>query len=171
MFTYQPIDTHRNEIRLITILPPTPSTSIRTSVECLLQTYCLSDEHFTPAYKLYQVDPSAPDAWGNPELHSNRLSPGEELGEWIHIGDAFQDTTANLPDFRYTWGDFMALSYTWGDPTVRREVLVNGHSLMVTLNVEACLRELRSKHYIQQGWKLWIDAICINQEDIVERAS
>lgn len=42
---------------------------------------------------------------------------------------------------------------------------------MVTENAEACLKVLRKKKYIQEGWMIWIDAICIDQSDIIERAS
>lgn len=65
----------------------------------------------------------------------------------------------------------MALSYTWVDPSITREILLNGYSMQVTANVEACLRVLRDKAYIKKGWKIWVDALCINQADIVERAS
>ena len=171
MSLYQSLNTHRNEVRLITILPQAFTTSRRAPVECRLQTYCLDDEHLTLAYKEYLRDPVAPNVWDNPKLQARKISPGEELGEWIHLEDPCEDATISLPEFRYVWGDFLALSYTWGDPSISREIIVNGIPLMVTQNVEACLRELRSKHYIQKGWKLWIDAICINQEDIIERAS
>jgi hypothetical protein len=77
--------------------------------------------------------------------------------------------TADLPDFRFVWGDYLALSYVWGDPTVTREILVNGVTLHVTENLHGAIRTLREKHYIQQGWKVWIDALCINQHDLVER--
>jgi hypothetical protein len=46
---------------------------------------------------------------------------------------------------------------------------VNGQIVKVTRNLEAALRVLREKVTIQAGCKLWIDAICINQADLVEK--
>lgn len=75
----------------------------------------------------------------------------------------------DLP-WRYVWGDYVALSYAWGDPTATHEIYVDGIRMRVTANLEAALRELRSHSRIQQGFRLWIDALCINQEDLKERA-
>ena len=171
MIIYQSLDTHRHHIRLITILPLVLNAPQSATVECHLQDVCIDDEHFTPAYKLFLNDKDAPGAWKDPEHLPDLLSPDEELGEWINISSPNNDATTHMPEFRYEWGDFMALSYTWGDPTIGCEILVNGHSLMVTKNVDDCLRALRKKQYTQAGWKYWIDAICINQKDIIERAS
>ena len=168
---YQPLDTSRDEFRLITILPLAPGSSDSAPVECYLQKFCLNDEHFTPAYKNYLNDKDATGARNHPHNYSVRLSQGSEVGDWIQIARPSDDATTHLPDFRYEWGDYMALSYTWGDPANMREIFVNGQPLIITQNAEACLRVLRSKQYVQDGWKFWIDVICINQNDIIERAS
>ena len=39
---------------------------------------------------------------------------------------------------------------------------------MITIEVEACLRHLRHKAYIRA---LWVDAVCIDQQDLMERGS
>jgi hypothetical protein len=70
---------------------------------------------------------------------------------------------------RFAWGDYVALSYTWGDPKETREIFVNGKSVQVTVNLEAALRVLRGKAPVKAGLKLWIDALCINQEDNDEK--
>lgn len=61
---------------------------------------------------------------------------------------------------------YEALSYVWGDPSSTLEIELNGQPFRVTENLEAALRRLRlaGKHRI-----LWVDAICINQNDIPER--
>jgi len=81
---------------------------------------------------------------------------------------------------RRLWPDFMALSYVWGDASKRRELLVveaedalcppnpaTTKRLSVTANLAEALQYFPwpDKHKI-----IWIDAICINQEDLVERA-
>ena len=76
---------------------------------------------------------------------------------------------------------FEALSYTWGDKSNPLEIKVktqnrnNGSSekprlasIPVTKNLHEALQHLRFKH---QSRMLWIDAICVNQQDLKERGS
>jgi hypothetical protein len=51
-------------------------------------------------------------------------------------------------------------------PKERLEILVNGHRFSVTVNLEAALRRLR---FDAAPRVMWIDAICVNQEDFEER--
>ena len=62
----------------------------------------------------------------------------------------------------------MALSCCWGDARITREIIVNGCSLDVTVDLEAALRQLRDSRCIKQGFKLWADAICIDQTNLEE---
>lgn len=64
-------------------------------------------------------------------------------------------------DVKYT-----ALSYTWGDPLSTTTILVNGATKQVTIDLEAALRHIRQSSCVMV---LWIDAICINQEDLAEK--
>ncbi|KAK8906249.1 hypothetical protein QC760_004846 [Botrytis cinerea] len=59
-----------------------------------------------------------------------------------------------------------ALSYTWGDPSARAPINVDGHVFMATTNLESALRYFRDPEITRV---LWVDAVCINQEDIPER--
>ena len=61
---------------------------------------------------------------------------------------------------------YEALSYVWGHPKGDRPTLCEGHQLLITMNCEEALRELRFRVKTRI---LWIDAICINQSDIPER--
>jgi hypothetical protein len=70
---------------------------------------------------------------------------------------------------RYSWGDYVALSYTWGDPTKTKEIFVNGKSVQVTVNLEHALRILRNKLPMRVGVRLWVDALCVNQADVEEK--
>lgn len=61
-----------------------------------------------------------------------------------------------------------ALSYTWG--TNSKEfpglIIINGRKkLRITANLEMALRDVRSRDAVPY----WVDAICINQEDPVEK--
>ncbi|KAH6658526.1 heterokaryon incompatibility protein-domain-containing protein [Truncatella angustata] len=64
---------------------------------------------------------------------------------------------------------YEALSYVWGDNSKPRYIFCNGEELFpVTQNLYAALRSLRLP---QQGRRLWIDAICINQADHEEKGA
>lgn len=58
-----------------------------------------------------------------------------------------------------------------GNPNHTSRIVINGQDVRVTLNLEVALRSLRMKHCFEGRYRLWIDAICINQEDMQELAS
>jgi hypothetical protein len=62
---------------------------------------------------------------------------------------------------------YRAISYCWGDPDVTSPIIVNGFEVQVTVNLAAVLRQLREWCV---GVKLWVDALCINQSDDVEKS-
>lgn len=61
---------------------------------------------------------------------------------------------------------YQALSYTWGNPTQTREISVNKRSFTITENLFIALRHLRN---VSRCRVIWVDALCINQNDIPER--
>ncbi|KAG9218082.1 hypothetical protein CCMSSC00406_0010241 [Pleurotus cornucopiae] len=64
--------------------------------------------------------------------------------------------------------DFSALSYTWGDPGLRSEILINGNAkFSITASLEVALLALQRE---DAPVSLWIDQICINQDDVREKA-
>ncbi|KAH7061663.1 heterokaryon incompatibility protein-domain-containing protein [Paraphoma chrysanthemicola] len=91
---------------------------------------------------------------------------------------------------------YQALSYVWGDPTIREPIWCNGQRMDVTTNLANALRRLRplqseiglkyanddatnprcgdddsaTSSHASTRW-VWADAICINQNDMVERSS
>ncbi|EGU73285.1 hypothetical protein FOXB_16205, partial [Fusarium oxysporum f. sp. conglutinans Fo5176] len=62
---------------------------------------------------------------------------------------------------------YEALSYTWGDPEPTKRILVNGLPFWIAANLFAALRQLRLP---ERPRVLWTDAICINQNDLIEKA-
>ncbi|KAH6716957.1 heterokaryon incompatibility protein-domain-containing protein [Leptodontidium sp. MPI-SDFR-AT-0119] len=66
---------------------------------------------------------------------------------------------------------YNALSYTWGDVAVKVPISLNGRICFVTPNLEGALRNLRCLTPAERGKQLplWVDAICINQNDREER--
>src|SRR5436305_15312107 len=80
---------------------------------------------------------------------------------------------------------YVALSYTWGEPKGLREdtgeqnhaplkcspLLVNGRRFVgIPLNLSQALLQFRGPQF-QHHHHMWIDAICINQSDLAEKAS
>ncbi|KXJ87708.1 heterokaryon incompatibility protein-domain-containing protein [Microdochium bolleyi] len=65
--------------------------------------------------------------------------------------------------------DYQALSYTWGnEPFAQRIVLgQDGSCLKIKPNLYDALVRFRDRHRVV---KIWIDALCINQEDNQEKA-
>jgi hypothetical protein len=85
----------------------------------------------------------------------------------------FDLTQAPIEDFKKNPG-YEALSYTWGDPLDTRTVIFKDEPIEVTKNLEAAMRHLRYQPV--EGAEsnerlLWIDALCINQKNILERNS
>ena len=75
--------------------------------------------------------------------------------------------------FNYTLQDsgrrthpYDALSYVWGDWVNPESIFIAGHKLPVTQNLYRALLRLRH-HSIERI--LWVDAVCINQSDILEK--
>ena len=62
---------------------------------------------------------------------------------------------------------YEALSYVWGDSTRRKSMILNDEHFAINQNLHVALQHLR-----EETWKreLWIDAICINQDDESERS-
>ncbi|CZR55605.1 uncharacterized protein PAC_05493 [Phialocephala subalpina] len=74
--------------------------------------------------------------------------------------------------------EYIALSYVWGNAAITTKILVNEEDFAATVNLAAALRQLRafraddSMNPINHLPSfLWVDAICINQNDIPERNS
>ncbi|KAH9825670.1 HET-domain-containing protein [Teratosphaeria destructans] len=63
---------------------------------------------------------------------------------------------------------YTALSYTWGDPTLDKTILMNGKSHAVTTNLYDALRYLRRD---EEPLHIWIDAVCINQNNLPEKTA
>lgn len=61
---------------------------------------------------------------------------------------------------------YEALSYTWGNPSDTTPCDLNGLPHQITKNLEAALKQLRWR---SRSRYLWVDALCINQQDTLER--
>lgn len=83
-------------------------------------------------------------------------------------GDSVLEGNLQLLDVK-SGDSYMAFSYVWGQPGLTREaILLDGNKkLAITPNLAAALRHFRSPSRVL--W-VWVDQICINQRDTVERS-
>ncbi|KAM0132205.1 hypothetical protein ACHAPC_002985 [Botrytis cinerea] len=61
---------------------------------------------------------------------------------------------------------YSALSYTWGCINKVEEIIVDSARIKVTFNLHMALKHLRSR---EEDQIFWIDALCINQENVHEK--
>lgn len=59
-----------------------------------------------------------------------------------------------------------SLSYAWGSPEKTHSISIGDSYLPITTNLHAALLRLRDR-FLERI--IWVDAICINQQDIFER--
>jgi Heterokaryon incompatibility protein (HET) len=70
---------------------------------------------------------------------------------------------------------YSAISYAWGDANNKEVILVDNRPFQITANLASCLKTLNIIGPAKWGLPsntplhLWVDAICINQDDIPER--
>ena len=90
----------------------------------------------------------------------------------LHVPPQFSPTgtlSCNLKIFSlHERPQYEALSYAWGTEQAFEHIVCNGAKLPVTPHLLEGLRSISKALFVQ--W-LWIDAICINQSDDVEKAN
>jgi hypothetical protein len=64
--------------------------------------------------------------------------------------------------------DYDTISYAWGDREPIYSIRIDGHSLSITQRVSKALRRARDP---LSSRRLWIDAVCIDQTNAVERGN
>ncbi|KAM0462344.1 hypothetical protein ACHAPV_003818 [Trichoderma viride] len=97
---------------------------------------------------------------GRPAIRLVRLLPGSDSDQiTCELFQAFLNQEDEIIPYE-------ALSYTWGSAEAPKHIIVNGKILAVTKNLHQALQQLRGK---VQDRILWIDAICIDQENEKER--
>ncbi|KAI8951836.1 heterokaryon incompatibility protein-domain-containing protein [Xylaria longipes] len=99
---------------------------------------------------------------GAPTIRLIELSPGDFSALPIHCQLVERELAPSL--------SYKALSYSWkgNDVTPDVVILCNSTLIYVSANLHAALRRLRTPNEVV---RIWVDAICINQQDDVERAS
>ena len=114
---------------------------------------CLADAMGSEIYSILPLD----SAWT--QIRLLKLNPG--IRDQPLTGDLVCVDDGSLP--------YKALSYVWGrsEPDSVATITVNGQTLNITKNLFEALCTLRRK---SEPVHLWVDAICINQQDVLEKS-
>ncbi|SPJ78875.1 uncharacterized protein FTOL_07266 [Fusarium torulosum] len=178
-YQYKPLSNPTDEIRLLKLEPGQRKDSIAFSLDVINTP---TDSHpqqnggrmvATPAEPL-------PDGWVSAETMSKRvLYERTDTGEtsWENPNASMVAQPAPLHDSSVSTASvkFEALSYTWGAPGVTERAVVKdpispaNDTLILEIgkNLAAALRHLRKNGAPRT---LWVDAICINQNDNDEKS-
>lgn len=96
-----------------------------------------------------------------PSLTSTRLLK-------IFPGDPSDNIIASLEEVDLeSRPDYECLSYTWGTSTDESSILIDNITVAIRRNLYSFLHKLRSPH---DSRTVWVDAICISQSDLDEKA-
>ncbi|KAF4827235.1 Heterokaryon incompatibility protein 6, OR allele [Colletotrichum tropicale] len=90
------------------------------------------------------------------EIRLLRLLPGEWLEDLVaelYVADRDQD--------------YVALSYAWGSTRRSNKIIVNRHVHFITFNLDRALMAIRRT---TGSIVIWVDSVCINQEDALENS-
>lgn len=98
---------------------------------------------------------------------------GEDSGEFrlldVQPGTGNERLICTLRSARLTEGPhYETISYCWGDATLRDHCTIDGRDDDIPASSAAALRRLRLPDRMRT---LWIDAVCMFQDDLAEKAS
>jgi hypothetical protein len=144
-YQYQPLDTAKDEIRLIRLLPGSFSDDIEIEI---FHTRLRSNEK------------------------DEENEPGKKRSKSRKIWDSIMHSKKLEDALSYE-----ALSYVWGSEdnpsfvsvrNIKQSTRPRSWQLPVTRNLGEALRYLRKE---DESRILWVDAVCINQQDLGERSA
>ncbi|KAI6409688.1 hypothetical protein MCOR23_000778 [Pyricularia oryzae] len=182
-YEYSPLTNPESSIRLLELLPDEPSREIRVRLS-----HASLDDSFMNSTKrsstpvLNSLASTLPPGWSVRESCSGRIAfqhVKTDTISWIHPDPSVSESTyRQLKDdvFKHpAVPEFEALSYTWGSAgnaeVISVEVdgtdmLPERRTLLIQPNLAIALKFLRHR---STSRTLWVDAVCINQQDVEER--
>lgn len=184
-FKYTPLRVEDDEVRLMTLMPGGFDDNISIYIfHALLPSARSQAKPNARRLSIKALQQTVPEGWRVRETLEGRylfvragISGGPN--SWDHPDPDVERGLYETPqEERKGTGDlqYEALSYVWGPTNSAVEIQVLGqpaseqpHStLSIGANLASALRYLR---YGDQPRTLWVDAICINQQDIGERSA
>ncbi len=177
-FEYDPLANESVDIRLITLRPGNFEDHLKIRIFHIPLRRSVYNESPYPRMPLQQLRGMLAAGWRVEETLEDRyiFINNERRTFWKHpdphVNQEAYELSAEVSSFR-AGTQFEALSYTWGADGEREIVQVepgNNHQTLSTVEVKqdlaSALRHLRLPHETRT---LWVDAICINQDDRFER--
>ncbi|KAK4612070.1 Heterokaryon incompatibility protein 6, OR allele [Fulvia fulva] len=176
---YAPLSSDDEEIRILELLPGTGQDEIRcklqtVSLKCyswtrlLLKNFLLTKNagpYSMPYATLEEYD----------EARRQHHLPARTCSSQIYAfrradRQNSEETELDIPSCNtIPCCCFQALSYTWGPYTQSRTMTLQGQpGIKITDNLYAALLRLRRPAEVR---RLWVDAVCIDQADLNERAA
>jgi hypothetical protein len=185
-YNYQPLKKDCREIRLVTLLPGRFQDALQLTI---FHTPLMAPQKApeTSRLPIEQLQQTLPWNWDAHETREGDIlfqNLATKQASWSHPDPTFDPRLyAPAPDYPEPdfWPKYEALSYMWGSPKdpqtayIEMQSLPSSHSMgtgpnhatfSIGQNLASALRYLR---YKDRTRTLWIDAVCINQADIVER--
>lgn len=179
-YTYSPLKDPGQDIRLVELQPGPRDADLRLCIyHAVLDP--LPEQKNQNVADLGELRKSLPQNWIVRKTYEGRYlfrntEGGKDVSTWEHPDPKFDYSSyLNPPDHDVPQHhlDFEALSYVWGSTLDPEDVSVEVTSqpgdyeiLSVGQNLAKALRQLRRETTVRT---LWIDALCINQSDIMER--
>ncbi|KAL6705945.1 hypothetical protein ACN47E_006224 [Coniothyrium glycines] len=181
-YEYRPLDTDSDELRLVTLHPGSHNDPIRITISHVPFQPPLASTSTHVSWS--ELRASLPPQWSAGEtiegiaIFHCHGQYGHSYSTWVHPDPTFPRDKYNckysltLPDFNPR---FEALSYTWGsmqDPQ-RIEVEASSPEVAMYSSIEvggSLYDALYALRRVGEPRVLWIDALCINQGDVVERS-
>ncbi|CAG7555893.1 unnamed protein product [Fusarium equiseti] len=179
LYTYSALNNPSEDIRLIELHPGVGNEDIKISIhQAPLRSSGRPRWQSVDLASLRKTIP--PDWWVYQDIN-NRIyfyyenDQEQWKSQWSHPDENFDISPYEIP-LTYNPVAFEALSYTWGDMNSQKHValVVSRASdsseaiteLLIGPNLASALRHLR---FMDRSRTLWVDAVCINQNDIPER--
>jgi hypothetical protein len=149
------------------IVLPSPSESLKEKEQEQERGSAASVSEHTEAYAYTHLKP-----WQTRVL---RLHPSECLSDGRNVPLSADLLIVTVPDAQglliESTGatiEYTALSYSWGRPLLGKTLVCNGKMMPISGSNAAALVALRDP---KEPTYVWIDAICINQEDALEKSA
>jgi hypothetical protein len=178
-YRYTPLDINTREIRLLELHPGSFDDPV--SISIITTPFAIPEPAPPDEDRLERIQGSLPPEWKACETLEGRILFWERATQsttWDHPDPQYDRCTyePESRDIGVSQLNYEALSYTWGSQNDRVAIQIvlpsppgktKTASSTIQGNLHDALKHLRNE---TDSRSLWIDAICINQEDLLERS-